>query len=141
MTAGETYEVSLLGGPSNPIEDPFLAVLDAFGSLVGFDDDGGPGLTPNLAFTAKFTEEHFLVVDTFDSSEFGSYALSLSIVTAPPPVPVGTFAQMAGNLTGNADKDLIYGGDDTLNGGIGDDPVLDDITISLWSTSAVLQVH
>lgn len=135
MTAGETYEVSLLGGPSNPIEDPFLAVLDAFGSLVGFDDDGGPSLTPNLAFTAEFTEEHFLVVDTFDSSEFGSYALSLSlslsIVTAPPPVPVGTFAQMAGNLTGNADKDLIYGGDDTLNGGIGDDLVLDDITIIL----------
>ena len=99
VTAGETYEVALTGGIGVAIGDPYLFILDAGGNLIGEDDDGGPGASSLLTFTASFTGSVFLIADTFTSEETGSYALSVSLGTPPPPPPVGTFEEMADYLT------------------------------------------
>lgn len=99
VVAGETYEIALIGGVGTAINDPYLFVLDGAGNLIGEDDDGGPGATSLLTFTASFTGDVFLIADSFTSEETGSYALSVEFGTPPVAPPPGTYEEMQDYLT------------------------------------------
>ena len=48
-----------------------LEVYDAGGTLLAFDDDGGPGLTPLLNFVPPMTGTYYANVRAFDAGATG----------------------------------------------------------------------
>lgn len=102
VTAGETYEIGLSGGLTNPVQDTYLGVLDFNGNFLAEDDDGGAGFYSELTFTATYTGDIFLVADTYNRlsgstvSDTGSYILSVEEGTPPP---TGTVEELAEYLT------------------------------------------
>lgn len=99
VVAGETYEIALTRIGADAIEDPFTALLSDSGSLLTSDDDGGPGLSSLMVYTATYTGVVYVVADTFTSQENGTYAIAVTAGTPPAPPPVGTFSEMADYLT------------------------------------------
>jgi len=105
LVAGQAYEIGLYGagGGGGTLSDPYLRVYDAGGVQRAFDDDGGPGLDSFLSFTASYTGTYYLAAGSYNDLGSGTYTLTVSFPTAPPPDPsdpqTGTLDQMADYLT------------------------------------------
>jgi serralysin len=99
LTAGTTYDIGLSGGT---LDDTQLAVQNAQGEMVAFNDDidfGGGNYDSGLNFTATQSGTYFLQASAWGSLT-GSY--SLSVTQAPTQLalpPMGTLDQMADYLT------------------------------------------
>ncbi|WP_052134766.1 M10 family metallopeptidase C-terminal domain-containing protein [Sphingomonas sp. 37zxx] len=91
VVAGQTYSVALRGAGDDGLVDPLLAVYNAAGALVGFDDDGGAGLTSLFTFTATTTGSYFLTAQAFGAGDFGDYTIDVWAKPAADEVP-DTFA-------------------------------------------------
>lgn len=129
--------------------DTLLAAYtgDSFGDLdvVDEDDDGGPGFTSALAFTAVQGRTYRIMLDGYrdidahhTSGAFGNYVLGWSLPVPPASLPAppidprcGTPGVICGTngddtLTGTPGNDTIIGGDgnDTCDGGGGDDIII-----------------
>ncbi len=80
LQAGQTYSFGAvgIGAASSGVSDPLLKLYAANGALLDADDDGGPGVTPSLTFTAASTGTYFIDVKALTSQGDGVYGLSVS---------------------------------------------------------------
>ncbi|MFN3721690.1 MAG: M10 family metallopeptidase C-terminal domain-containing protein [Paracoccaceae bacterium] len=111
VVAGQTYTVSLtatLNPVGVPTPDTFLRVLDNNGTIIGFDDDGGPGFNSQLTFTATTTGMYYIqasqsTVIGAAVPVAGSYTMGVVQGSTPPPPPplagpTATIQDMANQL-------------------------------------------
>ena len=84
LTAGEAVSVSLKG---ISLEDPFLTIRDANGAVLFSNDDISSGVNRDslLSFTASYTGVYYIDAGGFDNGYTGTYQLSVSPYTPPPP--------------------------------------------------------
>lgn len=120
-TAG-TYRFEVLAQSSNggTLEDPVLNLYDGSGTLIGFDDDSGPGTDPDLSANLAAGTYYLGVGSYLDAtSQPGTYTLRAS--------GSGQFNGTSGadSLTGTSANETFQGngGNDTMNGMGGTDTV------------------
>ncbi|MFT5650126.1 MAG: serralysin [Yoonia sp.] len=79
LVAGQTYTFGLVGvgALSDSLDDPYLRLRDASGTEISFDDDGGPGRTSNITFTAQSSGTYFVDVQSWNNTQAGDYGLSM----------------------------------------------------------------
>ena len=86
LVAGTRYRILLDGvaiGDFGALEDPYIYLRDANGSLLEEDDDDGPGRYSLLTFTATSTGRYYLDVGAWNEDYVGGYRLSISEATFP----------------------------------------------------------
>ena len=107
LTAGQkiTIAVNVL-----TLEDPYVYIRSAGGTILGENDDGGGGRGSRLVFTAPSTGTYYIDVAAWTPTApvpgytgTGAYRLSVSNYVAPP---VGTLDEFAYQLTHG-----FFGGD------------------------------
>ncbi|WDI32472.1 PPC domain-containing protein [Hyphococcus flavus] len=90
LEAGTSYLFTLTGTGVNALFDPFLEIRDEAGVKVAQDDDAGPGLNPQLRFTALETGTYYLVARSYEdenqSPTAGTYTLTADF--GPPQNPL-----------------------------------------------------
>lgn len=70
--------------------DNYFRLMDSNGDQVASDDDSGHGNNSRLVFTPDTSETYYAVADSSDSSETGSYSLSVSASAINGPSYVGS---------------------------------------------------
>ncbi|HEX8388420.1 MAG TPA: pre-peptidase C-terminal domain-containing protein [Sphingomonas sp.] len=87
VTAGQTYLLSLRGTGANPLSDPLLELYDKDGALVQADDDGGLGVNSLITFTAAYTGDYKVEVQSFSgpgqAPQGGNYQLDVRQSVGP----------------------------------------------------------
>ena len=97
LTAGQTYTFTLDGSGGTPVGDTYLELLNASGTILVQDDDGGAtGLNSAITFTATASGTYYLNARSYNNSYTGGYTLTTAV--APPPT-VFTHDQIADQLT------------------------------------------
>lgn len=96
IVAGQHYTITLNGSGMTPLGDPFLSLVDASGTVLAFDDDGGPGNSSQINYTATTTGTFYVSVRGYSSSYVGGYTVEVS---AAAPLPVYSAAQVASYLS------------------------------------------
>ncbi len=68
LVAGQRYEFNLTGTGAEEVEDPFIRLLDASGTLIAENDDISLGSIRDsrLAFTAETSGTYYIEVDSWD---------------------------------------------------------------------------
>lgn len=91
LVAGKTYSFTLSGldGGGGSLDDPWLRLLDANGTRLAFDDDGGTGTDSLLTFTATVSGRYYLSAEGASDTETGTYRLSAVVEEPPPADPAG----------------------------------------------------
>ena len=82
LQEGRTYRISLSGERSfdsdyDPLRDPALALRNAAGVAIDFDDDSGDGLNAELFFTPSSTGRFYLEAQDATGRYDGHYRLSI----------------------------------------------------------------
>ena len=77
VEAGDLVSISLDG---ITLSDPFLRLHDANGNQIAFNDDGGPGLNSQLAFTFDTSGVYYVSARGFADSRSGTYQLSATLI-------------------------------------------------------------
>jgi len=104
LTAGQTYTFLLNGTGAGALEDPYLKLFNAGGTLLRQNDDSGVGRNAKLVFTAPTSGTYYIDAGAWDlTSEnppetnlyAGGYMLSMQLWTAPT---VWTNDQIANQL-------------------------------------------
>ncbi|NCT12566.1 MAG: matrixin family metalloprotease [Rhodobacterales bacterium] len=83
LTQGETVELLLFGRGDGALEDPFLRLYDAGGTLLEFNDDFGAGYDSGLIFTPKATGIYYIEAAAYDDGGAGDYTISFAPGIAP----------------------------------------------------------
>ena len=123
LTAGQSIQVTMNGLGASALEDPYLRIRDANGTIIYENDDNGAGRNAFIAFQASYTGVYYIDAAAWDDDppEFnytGDY--ELKVETWQPP-PVGSVADIAGQLVSgywNGDShhfDVTEGGTLTVN--------------------------
>lgn len=96
LVAGESYQINLNG--STNFVDSVLYLYNSNGTIVGYNDDGGPGYYSALSYTASSTGTYYIGVEAYQygASNYGSYSVELTEI-APPDV--ATVEELATYLT------------------------------------------
>jgi serralysin len=122
---GLTYTIQERGSPSGggSLSDAYLALQNAAGTQLTFDDDTGIGADSQITYTAATTGAHFIEAGSFFDSFAGAYTLSLSAGrgTAGANTIAGTASVDAIDGLGGNDVIGALGGNDRLAGGSGND--------------------
>ncbi len=106
LKAGVTYTISLDSTASGGLEDPFLELRNANGTLLQTDDDGGPsGLNSQLIFTPANTAAFYLTARDYDDGT-GKYNLTVTDRSTTPQI---TFDNTAQGAFSNSDIDYQTG--------------------------------
>ncbi len=92
--------------------DSVLRMYDAFGNQIAFDDDGGPGLASQIAYTIPNDSYYYVTVEDYGVPNPGSYSLSLEHVddhsdSWPSASPLAANASQAGSIEVNYDQDYF----------------------------------
>jgi serralysin len=98
LVAGTLYRITLDGLATDEfeaLEDPYIYLRDANGSLIRQDDDSGPGRNSLLNWTATTSGRYYLDVGAWNEDYVGGYRLSI----AQPTCPTYTLDQIATFLT------------------------------------------
>jgi hypothetical protein len=105
LRAGELYQFQL---NSTSGVDPTLALHDAAGVQVAFDDDSGPGLDSLLTYRSQTGGTYYLDAGGFGSS-VGSYSVVAREVpeSGPSYASVGINASFQGDIQDTPDQDSI----------------------------------
>ena len=84
LTAGTPVEITMQGAPSNSgtLSDPFLAVFDANGGEIAFNDDSGGTFDSALVLDAPTDGTYYISAEAFGGAT-GTYTLAVSAF-APP---------------------------------------------------------
>jgi Ca2+-binding RTX toxin-like protein len=120
VQAGQSYTLSL-NATSGGL-DPYVRLYDAYGRLIGGDDDSGPGNNAQISFVANATTHMFV-----SAAGYGSTMGGYDVGYAPRGVSrTGGFG--ADSLVGGSGADTIFGGagSDTLRGYGFDDVISGD---------------
>ena len=91
LVAGQSYEFTLTGVGGDPANDPYLELRNEFGALVHIDDDGGPGVSSRLLFTAVTSGTYYINARSFDNpgtDDTGDYEITFDL--GPPQNPLDT---------------------------------------------------
>lgn len=93
LVAGQAYDISLVGGS---LADPLLRVRDSSGTILAVNDDVNfpVNFDSGLTFVAQTTGTFYIEADAF-STQTGTYSLSVTDSTPPPPRDNGTLDEMA----------------------------------------------
>ncbi len=131
---GLTYTIQERGSPSGggTLSDPYLALRDAVGNSIAFDDDGGTGNDSQITYTAVSTTNYYIEAKSFASAYAGTYTLSISAGrgtegadTVNGTSLIDTVDGLGGNdtIAGNGGNDWLFGGsgNDILRGGAQND--------------------
>jgi serralysin len=84
LVAGRRYQISLDGvvsGDYGALEDPYIYLRRADGSLVKSDDDGGPGRNSLLNWVASESGRYYLDVGAWNEGYAGGYRLTINEFT------------------------------------------------------------
>ncbi|MEM7718158.1 MAG: M10 family metallopeptidase C-terminal domain-containing protein [Pseudomonadota bacterium] len=76
LTAGQTVSITLEGAGANPVEDPYLFLLNGSGSVLAENDDAN-GLDSALTYQASYTGYHYIRAMGFDNAYSGDYLMSV----------------------------------------------------------------
>jgi serralysin len=101
LVAGETYQFALTGTGSGALGDPFLHLRNSAGNAVASNDDGGSGLNSLINFTATTSGTYYLDAHAY-SNETGTYRLTASQSTPPPPESVTDSIDWGTQVSGSA---------------------------------------
>ena len=74
LVAGQEYLVRVSGDGSNPLSNPFLAIRNAAGTVIGQNDNTN-GLNPEVTFTATTTGNYYVDVSGSSGSS-GEYTIT-----------------------------------------------------------------
>ena len=108
LTAGQTYQFDLKGGPSGNgnLPDPFLRLRDSSGNTIAnaFADDGGTGLDSRFTYTPSSGGTYILSAGSATPSGTGTYKVFAANVTPAaaahdPIASGGTYTKTAGQST------------------------------------------
>jgi serralysin len=78
LQAGQTYTITLEGRGSNPVNDPYLRLLGANGTILREDDDSGGGYNSQITWRATTTGYHYLQAGTYWGDETGAYRMQIT---------------------------------------------------------------
>lgn len=147
LVQGQTYTIDLTG---ISLSDTFLRLYDvgsvntSSGTIVALNDDGGPGFSSSLSYTAGATGTYYIDVQSFGNLYSGSY--EVQVTSAMPLTEVFTTAQIADQLTsgywGGTSRAWNTSGNDVVpgtNDGDGDGTNDNIITYDVSSLSAAYQ--
>jgi Ca2+-binding RTX toxin-like protein len=92
LTAGQTVRIDLTGDSgSGGLGDPFLALHGPDGSQLTTNDDRAAGnFDSTIFYTAAEAGTYYIVADSYENSESGSYRVSVSAYTIPDFDPLDT---------------------------------------------------
>ncbi|MCI0459760.1 MAG: serine protease [Gemmataceae bacterium] len=82
MVQGKRYVIEMNQVPGSKL-DPYLQLVDARGTMVAFDDDGGGNLNARIVFMAPRTEVYRIMATSYHPNEVGLFALTVSEVAGP----------------------------------------------------------
>ncbi|NGZ06326.1 MAG: calcium-binding protein [Magnetococcales bacterium] len=109
LTVGATYRFRQQAAPSSTV-DPYLRLLNASGTLMASNDDGGGGWDAGITFTPAIGGIYYLSSQGVGSS-IGAYQLNVSLIDTIPAT-TATEAQLsqdgatfAGNIDSAGDQD------------------------------------
>lgn len=83
VQAGKTYQIDLAGRPGaqNPLDDPYMEVVNEFWDTIAWDDDSGPGNDARVTFTAVEDATYFIgAMDAY--AGYGAYRISVAEIDA-----------------------------------------------------------
>ena len=102
LEAGYIYNFSLNGAGASPLDDPYLELLDASGTVLASDDDSGGGLNSRLTYFAATGGTYYVSAESYlhaaPATNSGGYTLSLGPKAAPVTDTVGQTAASAAHL-------------------------------------------
>ena len=80
LTAGTTYSFGAVGlGPmESGVTDPLIRLRSDAGTQLAQNDDGGPGLTSSLTFTATTSGTYYIELRSLSGATNGDYALAVN---------------------------------------------------------------
>lgn len=76
LNEGESYRFTLVSSGDSPVGDPLIAIYNAAGEQIAYDDDGGEGFNSYLEFTAPAAGNYFVEARGFAEDAVGGYTLS-----------------------------------------------------------------
>ncbi|MES1200483.1 MAG: pre-peptidase C-terminal domain-containing protein [Pseudomonadota bacterium] len=92
LVAGQSYAFTMVGSGGAALEDPYLELHDSAGQLISLDDDGGPGRTSLLRFTATSSGTYYINARAWEpdtgATLTGGYTLAFN--SGPPQNPLDT---------------------------------------------------
>ncbi|HVY84952.1 MAG TPA: pre-peptidase C-terminal domain-containing protein, partial [Caulobacterales bacterium] len=92
LVAGQSYVFTMVGTGGAALEDPYLELYDASGTLISLDDDGGPGRTSLMRFTATQSGTYYINARAWEPDTgpelTGDYTLTFD--NGPPQNPLDT---------------------------------------------------
>ncbi len=85
LVAGQTYSFGAMGigAAGTGVTDPLLKLHDTGGVVVALNDDGGPGLTASLTFTAATSGTYYVEVRALGAGVDGGYGLAETVGALP----------------------------------------------------------
>jgi serralysin len=103
LTEGQTISIAMNGTGAGALEDPYLQILDASGTVLFSNDDGGAGRNALLTFRAPSSGTYYIDAaawqpDSPIADYTGTGDFTLSVTTWTPP-PVWTNDQIANQLS------------------------------------------
>ncbi|MVO18514.1 M10 family metallopeptidase [Parasedimentitalea huanghaiensis] len=98
LTAGEIYNINLTGtaGGGGTLSDPYLRLYNSSGTLIGSNDDGGPGLDSLLSYTATSSGTYYIAAGGYADNRSGTYQITAEVQLPPTPA---TLDELADYLT------------------------------------------
>jgi Ca2+-binding RTX toxin-like protein len=112
LAAGQTVTIELTGIGVDPLVDPHLWLYDASGTLVAYDDDGGPGLGSLIEFTAPSDGTWFVAADSYGGQYAGDYRLAIApVLPASDTIPDDPTTAETITVGGTRASRLDYFGD------------------------------
>ncbi len=100
LVAGQRYQFTLTGTGADPLDDPYLEIMDSSGAQVRFNDDSGGTLNSSLYFTPSTSGTYYVNAhgwaDNLGATSTGQYTLTAATA---PPIEDRTFDGVANFLT------------------------------------------
>lgn len=109
VVAGRTYDFRLLGVGSTPVDDTFLRLVDAGGTILASNDDGSGafGYNSSLSYTAATTGTIYVRAAAYDDNSGGTFLLTAVEHNAAGLVL--TADEVSWQLTNNFERFFSYG--------------------------------
>jgi serralysin len=116
LIAGQRYLITLTGTGADPLDDPYLEVMDSNGNQVRFNDDSGDGLNSSLYFVPETSGTYYVNAHGWEDDQ-GNTSTGEYTITLEKAEDIGTytFDEIANFITQEfdtphrwADTDLTY---------------------------------
>ena len=93
---------------NDPDLDLTLTLFDASGTILGEDDDSGTDWNPSLIWTCTQSGDYYFVVEGYDFSETGNYAISVTEYSGLLKVEPPTEKQLSFSGSGLSLGDMLF---------------------------------